>query len=164
MGALMSGITPCLWFDGRVAEAAQYYASVFDDTVIERLDDFMTIVVVGGQRLQLLNGGPVFPPTPAFSLVYGCPDQAELDRVWDRLVADGGEEGQCGWCVDRYGVSWQIIPAEIESLLSAGQPVMDALMQMQRIDIAALIAAGATGAMANDEDQRTTGGASDGNL
>ncbi len=135
-------ITPCLWFDGRVAEAAQYYASVFPDTVIERLDDFMSIVVIEGQRLQLLNGGPMFPHTHAFSLVYPCSDQVELDRVWDRLVGDGGEEGQCGWCLDRYGVSWQIIPADIESLLSAGQPAMDALMQMQRIDIAALAAAG----------------------
>ena len=137
-----------------MAEAAHYYASVFGDTVIERLDDFMSIIVVEGQRLQLLNGGPMFPHTPAFSLVYPCPDQAELDRVWDRLVGDGGEEGQCGWCVDRYGVSWQIIPADIEALLGAGQPVMDALMQMYRIDIAALVAAGT----------HHTGEESDGNL
>ena len=143
MGTLM-GITPCLWFDGRVAEAGQYYAWVFPDTVIERLDDFMTIVVVAGQRLQLLNGGPEFPQTPAFSLVYACPDQAELDRVWDRFVADGGEEGQCGWCLDPFGVSWQVIPDNIESLLAAGPGVMDVLMQMGRIDIAALVAAGQT--------------------
>lgn len=138
----MSGdITPCVWFDGRVREAARFYVDLFPGSVIERDDDFMSIIVINGQRLQLLNGGPMFPQTCAFSLVVPCVDQAELDHVWDSLLADGGAEQQCGWCSDRFGVNWQIIPADLESYLSAGQPVMDALMKMVRIDIAALAAA-----------------------
>ena len=138
----MSGdITPCVWFDGRVREAAHFYVDLFPGSVLERDDDFMAIVTINGQRLQLLNGGPHFPQTCAFSLVVPCVDQAELDHVWDSLIADGGAEGQCGWCVDRFGVNWQIIPADLETYLSAGQPMMDALMTMVRIDIAALAAA-----------------------
>lgn len=138
----MSGdITPCIWFDGRVREAAHFYADLFPGSVIERDDDFMSIIVINGQRLQLLNGGPQFPQTCAFSLVVPCVDQAELDRIWESLIADGGAEQQCGWCNDRFGVNWQIIPDDIESYLSAGQPVMDVLMNMVRIDIAALAAA-----------------------
>lgn len=138
----MSGdITPCVWFDGRVREAAHFYVDLFPGSVIERDDDFMSIIVINGQRLQLLNGGPHFPQTCAFSLVVPCVDQAELDHYWEALIADGGAEQQCGWCSDRFGVNWQVIPADIESYVSAGQPVMDALMGMVRIDIAALAAA-----------------------
>lgn len=138
---MSSDITPCLWFDGRVREAARFYVDLFPGSVLEVDDDFMSIVVVNGQRLQLLNGGPQFPHTCAFSLVVPCEDQAELDRIWDALVGGGGAEQQCGWCSDRFGVNWQVIPADLQSYLSAGQPVMDALMGMVRIDIAALAAA-----------------------
>lgn len=142
----MSGdITPCLWFDGRVREAAHFYVGLFPGSVVERDDDFMSIIVINGQRLQLLNGGPQFPQTCAFSLVVPCVDQAELDHYWEALIADGGAEQQCGWCSDRFGVNWQIIPTDIESYLSAGPAVMDALMTMGRIDIAALVAAGMKG-------------------
>lgn len=141
MGTLMGTITPCVWFDGRVVEAADFYTGLFPDSILERRDDFMSIVTIGGQRLQLLNGGPQFPQTCAFSLVVPCIDQAELDHYWDALVADGGAEQQCGWCSDRFGVNWQVIPADIESFLSAGPAVMEALMGMVRIDIAALAAA-----------------------
>lgn len=138
----MSGdITPCVWFGGRVREAARFYVDLFPGSVLERDDDFMSIVVVSGQRLQLLNGGPMFPQTCAFSLVVPCVDQAELDHIWDSLIADGGAESRCGWCIDRFGVNWQVIPADLESYLSAGQPVMDVLMTMGRIDIASLAVA-----------------------
>lgn len=138
----MSGdITPCVWFDGRVREAAKFYVELFPGSVLEREDDFMSIVVINGQRLQLLNGGPMFPQTCAFSLVVPCADQAELDHIWESLIADGGAESQCGWCIDRFGVNWQVIPGDIETYLSAGEPVRDVLMTMGRIDIAALAAA-----------------------
>lgn len=141
----MEPITPCLWFDGRVVEAADFYVGLFPDAVLERRDDFMSIVTIGGQRLQLLDGGPQFPQTCAFSLVVPCADQAELDHYWESLIADGGAESRCGWCIDRFGVNWQVIPADIETLLTRGPAVMEALMAMGRIDVAALVAAGTRG-------------------
>ncbi len=136
----MSKITPCLWFDGRVVEAAEFYASTFPDSSIEQLDDFMSVLVVGGQRMQLLNGGPVFTLNEAISFVYLCEDQAEIDHFWDVLLADGGEESQCGWLKDKFGLSWQIIPSNMGDLIS-NQSGMDAMFTMKKIDIAALEAA-----------------------
>ena len=136
----MNQITPCLWFDGRVVEAAEYYAAVFPDTTIELLDEFMSVIVVCGQRFQLLNGGPQFPFTEAISFVLPCHGQDELDHFWDRLIADGGEESQCGWLRDRFGLSWQIIPDNMGELI-CNQEAMNAMFTMKKLDIAALEAA-----------------------
>jgi predicted 3-demethylubiquinone-9 3-methyltransferase (glyoxalase superfamily) len=155
MGTLMGSITPCLWFDGRAGEAATFYTELFPDSLIEMLvpaddgDDprragaegvFMAFISVAGQRMQLLNGGPQFPFTEAVSFVYPCADQAEIDRVWNALIAEGGAESQCGWLRDRFGLSWQIIPENMGELIS-NQSAMEAMYTMTRIDIATLTAA-----------------------
>ncbi|MBU6330594.1 MAG: VOC family protein [Acidobacteria bacterium] len=151
----MGAITPCLWFDGRAGEAAEFYTSLFPNSSIDQLvasdtdaDDrragadgvFMAHITVAGQRMQLLNGGPQFPFTEAISFVYPCADQIELDRIWDALIADGGEESQCGWLRDRFGLSWQIIPENMGELL-VNQSAFEAMYTMRRLDIAALEAA-----------------------
>ncbi len=155
MGTLMARITPCLWFDGRAGEAAAFYTALFPDSSIDLLvpsdtdaDErragsdgvFMAHITVAGQPMQLLNGGPQFPFTEAVSFVFPCVDQAELDRIWDALLAEGGEESQCGWLRDRFGLSWQIIPANMGELL-VNQSAFEAMYTMRRIDIAALEAA-----------------------
>lgn len=151
----MSRITPCLWFDGRAAEAAVFYTSLFPDSSIDNFDGmvpdvdawpngtenvFMAHITVAGQPLQLLNAGPEFRFTEAISLVYPCSGQEELDHYWDALIADGGEEGQCGWLRDRFGLSWQIIPDTMGELL-VNRSAVEAMYIMKRIDIAALAAA-----------------------
>ncbi len=152
MGTLMGTITPCLWFDGRAGEAAEFYTSLFPDSTIDMIvpagdgEDprragaegvFMAFITVAGQRMQLLNGGPHFQFNEAVSFVYPCVDQAEIDRVWNALIADGGAESQCGWLRDRFGLSWQIIPENMGELIS-NQRAMDAMYTMTRLDIAAL--------------------------
>ena len=142
----MGTIKPCIWFDGRVREAVEFYTALFPDSSIVSVNDgadgeaFTAEIIVSGQPMQFLNGGPMFPLTAAFSFVYPCADQAELDHFWDALVADGGEESQCGWLRDRFGLSWQIIPADMGELI-CNQTAMDAMFTMTRIDIAALEAA-----------------------
>ena len=145
-------ITPNLWFDGNAEEAAEYYCSLFPDSRIE------SIVRGGGQVLTVefelmgqsylgLNGGPTFRFTEAVSFVVTCEDQAEIDRYWDRLTADGGEPGRCGWCKDRYGLSWQVVPAGLGALVT-DDDARKALFGMDKIDIAALRAAAGDGVAA----------------
>ncbi len=116
-------ITSCLWFDGRAEEAAAFYVSVFPDS---RIDHVLSSAIdtpgakagsailvefkLFGQSFQALNGGPHDPFNDAISLVVNCKDQAEVDRLWDALTADGGRPVACGWLKDRFGVSWQILP------------------------------------------------------
>lgn len=155
MGEVMSRITPCLWFDGRAGEAAVFYTELFPDSSIDQIQHsqpggetwpvgdenvFMAHITVAGQPMQLLNGGPEFPFTEAVSFVYPCHGQEELDRIWDALVADGGEESRCGWLRDRFGLSWQIIPDNMGDLL-VNQNAIEAMYSMGRIEIAALAAA-----------------------
>jgi predicted 3-demethylubiquinone-9 3-methyltransferase (glyoxalase superfamily) len=142
-------ITPCLWFDGKAEEAAAFYASVFPDSAITKVTpgpNGAALVVefrLAGVRFLALNGGPQFTFNEAISLSVDCRTQVEVDELWERLSAGGGS-GQCGWLKDRYGVSWQIVPAVLPQLLSdpakAGR-VMQALMGMTKLDIAALQAA-----------------------
>lgn len=142
----MGTITPCIWFDGRVREAVELYTSLFPDSSVQSITDgpdgeaFIADITVAGQRMQLLNGGPMFPLTEAVSFVYPCADQAEVDHFWDALLADGGEESECGWLRDRFGLSWQIIPANMGELICNATAVA-AMHTMRRIDIAALEAA-----------------------
>jgi predicted 3-demethylubiquinone-9 3-methyltransferase (glyoxalase superfamily) len=147
---VMQKLTPCLWFDHEGLEAAEFYTSVFPDSRI--VDVFESdnagspdspLVVefeLNGQSYQALNGGPQYAGfTPAISISVDCESQDEVDDYWARLT-DGGEEGPCGWLTDRYGLSWQIVPRRLVELLRHPDPdtarrVMDAMMQMKKIEI-----------------------------
>ncbi len=146
----MQRITPCLWFDTQAEEAANFYVSLFEDAEVTRVDrldgtpsgDNVALVwfTLAGMEYTAINGGPQFPFTEAVSFQVACEDQEEVDRLWNALTTDGGEEGQCGWLKDRFGLSWQIIPRRMGELLSdpdAGrrQRAMEAMLQMQKIDL-----------------------------
>ena len=154
----MQKITPFLWFDNQAEEAVNYYVSIFPNAKILNVarynDDgaqvsgrskgsVMTVVFqIDGQQFIALNGGPVFTFTPAISFVVNCETQDEIDRLWDRLSA-GGEQQQCGWLKDKYGVSWQIVPSVLGALLghpdaATSQRVMQAMLQMKKLDIKGL--------------------------
>ncbi len=150
---------PHLWYVGDAEEAARFYVSIFADSSVDRVTYLPTQTLEGepstvqivdftllGQRFQAMGAGPHHPFNDAISFVVLCEDQAELDRYWDALLAGGGQEQACGWLMDRFGVRWQIIPAMFDRLMSEATPeqaqrVSDALMQMVKIDIAALEAA-----------------------
>jgi len=150
-------ITPCLWFDGNAEEAVKFYISVFGGSIrsMSRYGKNMhmpegTVLLVefdiGGRHLQALNGGPQYKFTPALSLSVSCADQAEVDRLWARLTADGGHEVQCGWLQDKYGLSWQVVPARMLEIMDDPDKqkvarAMAAMMQMVKLDIAKLEAA-----------------------
>jgi predicted 3-demethylubiquinone-9 3-methyltransferase (glyoxalase superfamily) len=153
----MQKITPFLWFNDQAEEAVKFYSKVFKNAKIKTITRYgdagpgpkgtvMTAsIVIEGQEFVALNGGPIFTFTPAISFVVNCRTQAEVDRLWDRLT-EGGEPGQCGWLKDKYGVSWQIVPTILTRLLTDRDPVkanrvMQAMLKMDKIDIAALKAA-----------------------
>ena len=147
---------PCLWFDGNAEEAATFYTSLLPNSQIDRVSRspadtpsgpagmVLTIdFTVAGQKLQGLNGGSDFSFNEAVSMVVECDDQAEVDRLWDALTADGGEPGPCGWLKDRFGVSWQITPRRLNELVSDPDPerarrAMEAMLKMGKIEIAEL--------------------------
>jgi predicted 3-demethylubiquinone-9 3-methyltransferase (glyoxalase superfamily) len=154
----MSKISPCLWFDGQAEEAANYYVSLLGDGAVGAITRYGegapfppgTAVLVEftlfGQSYQALNGGPQFPFTEAISLSVSCKDQAEVDRLWDGFIADGGTPVECGWLKDRYGLSWQIVPEPFMAILQSGDKAaiargMGAMMTMQKLDVATLLAA-----------------------
>ena len=152
----MQRITPCLWFDTQAEEAAKFYVSLFDEaevTDVRYLEntpsgDHVALVSfrLEGMSFTAINGGPQFPFTEAVSFSVSCADQAEVDRLWNALTADGGEEGQCGWLKDRFGLSWQIIPDRMGELLSDPNPeraqrAMAAMLKMQKIEVGVLEAA-----------------------
>ena len=145
-------ITPCLWFDFKAEEAVAHYLSVFGNSRIVSTARYgeagpgpkgavMTILFeIEEQRFLALNGGPQFAFTPAISLIVDCADQAEVDRLWERL-GEGGKPGQCGWLTDRFGVSWQIVPSVIPRIMQSGdaaaiERVMRAVMPMKKLDVA----------------------------
>ena len=151
----MQKITPCLWFDTQAEEAARFYTSIFKNSSIGEISYYGpdtpgpegTVLTVAfkleGQDFTALNGGPVFKFTPAISLLVDCKSQEEVDRLWDGLLAGGGQPDQCGWLTDRYGVSWQIVPGVMGELMSDPDPVkvnrvMQAMLKMVKIDIAEL--------------------------
>jgi predicted 3-demethylubiquinone-9 3-methyltransferase (glyoxalase superfamily) len=139
-------ITPCLWLDDRTEEAANYYARIFGGKIValSHYPDgrpLLAVVELFGQNLQILNGGPQFKFNEAVSLSVDCNDQAEVDKYWNALTADGGEEGQCAWCKDKYGLSWQIVPEIMPRLLggadrAGANRAMQAMMQMKKIIVA----------------------------
>jgi predicted 3-demethylubiquinone-9 3-methyltransferase (glyoxalase superfamily) len=144
----MQKITPCLWFDDRIEDAVNFYVSVFKDgKILESSQQggkmFVARFVIHGQEFQALNGGPQFRFNEAVSFSVDCKDQAEVDYYWNTLTADGGEESQCGWVKDKFGLSWQIIPEALPRLLSGSdkagaERTMQAMLKMGKIIVADL--------------------------
>jgi predicted 3-demethylubiquinone-9 3-methyltransferase (glyoxalase superfamily) len=136
-------IYPCLWFNGNAREAAEFYCSVFKNTAITSDNRMVVMVDLNGQKFMCLNGGQEFKFNEAVSFVVECDTQEEIDYYWERLT-EGGEEVQCGWLKDRFGVSWQIVPAILSELMndpSRSQRVVDAFLKMKKFDIAKLLSA-----------------------
>lgn len=139
----MPKITPFLWFDAPLDEPIAYYRSIFPNTRVHGQSPTSATFEIEGQRFKALNGGPRFTFNEAVSFFVECEDQEEVDRYWERLTADGGEESMCGWLKDRYGLSWQIIPTALIRYLNDSDPavvdrVTQAMLQMRKIDVAAL--------------------------
>ena len=139
----MTSITPFLWFDNNVPEAVAFYESVFPNAKVEAVNDFMATFELEGQKFNALNGGPKFKFNEAVSFFISVENQDELDYFWNKLTADGGEESQCGWLKDKFGLSWQVVPTALGKMMSSGdskksQNVMQALMQMTKLDIGKL--------------------------
>ena len=134
-------IYPCLWFDGKAHEAAEYYCSVFPNSRIISLNPMVAIFELNGTKFMGLNGGPEFKFTEAVSFVVNCETQEEIDMYWDKLT-QGGQEGKCGWLVDKFGVSWQIVPSILGKLMNDPEKApkaMYAFMQMKKFDIEKLL-------------------------
>lgn len=157
----MPSIVPCLWFDTAAEEAATFYCGVFPNAKVtavsrypegtpgDRGGQVLTVAFeLDGKPFTALNGGPAFTFSEAISFQINAQDQAEVDRYWDALLAEGGSESRCGWLKDRFGVSWQVVPVRLAQLMSgpdraAANRVAQAMMQMVKLDIAALEAAAA---------------------
>ena len=155
----MDRIATCLWFDKNAEEAANFYATTFPDSRVGKVmrapgdfpsgkqGDALTVeLTVLGQAFVGLNGGPEFHFTEAVSFMVYTDDQDETDRYWNAIVSNGGSESACGWCKDRFGLSWQIVPRRLMELMTSpdrevAKRAFDAMMQMKKIDIAALEAA-----------------------
>ncbi len=146
--ALKQKISPFLWFDGNAEDAANHYVSIFKGSKILKVtrvgDKVLTVSFeLEGQEFVALNGGPQFKFTEAVSFVVHCEDQEEVDQFWNKLTADGGQEGQCGWLKDKFGLSWQVVPAAFLRMSQDPDPaksgrVMEAMMKMKKFDIARL--------------------------
>ena len=154
----MSKITPCLWFNGEAEAAAKLYVSLFPDAVIGNVSRYgeampfpagtamMVEFSLAGQNFQALNGGPQYTHTEAISMSVACETQDEVDHYWQALTAHGGAESRCGWLKDRFGLSWQIVPAALGDIMLRADKVavgraMGAMMGMRKLNIAALEAA-----------------------
>lgn len=135
-------IYPCLWFDGQAKEAADFYCSIFKNSKVTADNQMVVAFELNGQKFIGLNGGPKFKFNEAVSFVMDCETQEEIDHLWHALLANGGCEGNCGWLKDKFGVSWQIVPAILPKLLSnpdKAQNVMQAYMKMKKFDLEKLI-------------------------
>jgi predicted 3-demethylubiquinone-9 3-methyltransferase (glyoxalase superfamily) len=152
----MTRITPCLWFDGNAEEAAKLYASIFPDSSVDavhrspsdypsgKAGDVLTVdFTVMGMKFMGLNGGPMFKFDEAVSFQVHTEDQEETDRYWNAIIANGGAPSACGWCKDKFGLSWQITPKQLSEMMTspdkaASKRAMEAMMEMGKIDIATL--------------------------
>jgi predicted 3-demethylubiquinone-9 3-methyltransferase (glyoxalase superfamily) len=136
----MQKITPFLWFNNQAQEAADFYCSIFNDSKVISANPMMVTFQIEGQKFYALNGGPMFKFTEAISLYVNCETQEEVDTLWGKLISDGGQESQCGWLKDKYGLSWQIIPKALQTLMSDPDPVksqnvLQAMLKMKKIII-----------------------------
>ena len=134
-------IYPCLWFDGQAKAAAEFYCSIFKNSTITTDTPLVVNFELDGKKFMGLNGGPMYKFSPATSFVVECETQEEIDFYWEKL-GDGGVYSQCGWLDDKFGVSWQIVPAILKKLMSdptTSQRVIKAFMQMKKFDIEKLI-------------------------
>ncbi len=152
----MTKLTPCLWYDGTAEEAVRFYAATFPNTSIDavqrapgdypagREGDILTVeFTLLGIKFLAINGRPQFPFTEAVAFQVHTADQAETDRYWSAIVENGGSEGQCGWCKDRWGLSWQIVPRQLGEALSDPDPAaakraFEAMMTMGKIEAAGI--------------------------
>jgi predicted 3-demethylubiquinone-9 3-methyltransferase (glyoxalase superfamily) len=146
-------VYPCLWFDGKAEEAANFYITLLPNSRVDKVwrtpadtpsgPAGMVLLVdftLAGQQFQGLNGGADFKFNEAVSLVIECEDQAEVDRLWNALIANGGEPGPCGWLKDRYGLSWQIVPKALNEMLDdpdteAARRAMEAMLKMGKLEV-----------------------------
>ncbi len=149
-------LTTCLWFNGQARDAANFYSSIFPDSSVAdnwitptdtpgntKGDEVVVNFKIFGQSFIGLNGGPQFPHTNAISFQIPCSNQAEIDKYWELLIADGGEESQCGWLKDKFGVSWQVTSPEMGRYLGGSDPegaqrATQAMLQMRKIDLATM--------------------------
>ena len=159
MTIAMHAITPCLWFDTQAEDAAKFYCAIFPNSGITSVSRFpeagqevhgkpagsvmVAAFELNGQPFTALNGGPQFKHSEAVSFQIMCETQSDVDHYWDKLTADGGQEGPCGWLKDKFGLSWQVVPTCIPRMMSDPDPakpkrVMNAFMQMKKLDVAAL--------------------------
>lgn len=146
----MTSIMPCLWFDNRIDEAIEFYTTTFKSAKVHEVNRqdpkgpaFTAVIELEGQKFMLLNGGPEFKFTEAVSFMIDCADQAEVDYFWNRLTADGGAESQCGWCKDKFGLSWQVVPKQIYETVMGKDPAgsqraMQAMLKMGKLVVADL--------------------------
>lgn len=129
---------PCLWFNGQARAAADFYCTVFPDSRIISDQGMVVNFELNGQFFMGLNGGDNFKFNEAVSFVIPCKDQEEIDHYWSSLISDGGSEGNCGWCKDKFGLSWQVVPTILGELMSnpeKGPRVLQAFMKMKKFDI-----------------------------
>ena len=156
---MISKNTVCLWFNNEALEAAQFYAATFPDSEVKAVhrapgdypdgkqgDILVVDFTVAGIPCIGLNGGPAFKHSEAFSFQIATDDQAETDRLWNAIVGNGGQESECGWCKDKWGLSWQITPRVLTEAVMGGDPgaakrAFDAMMTMRKIDVSAIEAA-----------------------
>ena len=139
----VNGVTPFLWFNKEAMDAAAFYVSLLKGSKIVSKNPMGCEFELAGQRFMALNGGPHYKLNPAFSFYVSVTTQEQVDALWNALTKDGGEESMCGWLVDKYGVSWQIIPDKLIKYMwdkdaKKSQRVVDAMMKMQKIDIKTL--------------------------
>lgn len=150
----MKKITPFLWFDNNLEEAIHFYTSIFKNSVIQNISYYgergpmpkgsvmSASFHLDGQDFLAINGGPMFSFTPAISMFVNCHSQEEIDEFWEKL-AEGGEKSRCGWLKDKFGLSWQVVPADLSRLLNHNDPekaarVMSAMMKMDKLDMKTL--------------------------
>lgn len=155
----MHNITPNFWFDDQAEEAARFYAAIFPNSKVGAITRYspeasqiagrpegsvMTVSFeLDGEPFMALNGGPIFKFNESISFIVHCDTQKDIDYFWDRLTADGGQPGQCGWLKDRFGVSWQVVPSNMEEIMKRGDAegqrrLMAALLKMTKLDVDAL--------------------------
>lgn len=135
-------IHPCLWFDGQARAAADFYCSIFPNSAILNDNGMVVNFELNGQLYMGLNGGDSFKFNEAVSFVVTCENQEEIDYYWEKIIAEGGSEGNCGWCKDKFGLSWQIVPSILQKLMSdpeKRQSVLQAFLKMKKFDIQTLI-------------------------